>query len=183
MHSFEIRDSTEADMKLQAEYFHSASDEYLYNLGVEVKKIREKSLFDPEEARKKLQIPVAERTAHSYAIVINQRTVGLAIVKKIKFGEEADLHAHIFQAENRRQGLGSQVFFEVVRRAFTTFHLKKINCDPTASNPAPNKLLQKMGLQPLRTIETPAEGILRQRIANHYEITKDLVEKWCHLKT
>ena len=168
----EIRDFSLEDIIAQDAYMTQASDEYLYNLGVDPSIIRNGRLV-PERVASLLAIPVKDRLVHTYAVDLNQELVGVAVLKKIKFGESADLHAHIFKISDRHKGIATEAFKEILKKAFETYELKILICEPTSTNAPPNQFLQKMGLKVVNTFEQKAEGILRDRISNRYEIKKE----------
>jgi RimJ/RimL family protein N-acetyltransferase len=171
-----LREYTEQDIIIQDRYFDTATDEYLYNLGVDPSKIRNQPPTDVERIRKLLATPIKERTAQNYVVERQGTVIGIAVIKKIKYGEHADLHAHIFDIGDRHRGIATRVFFEVLKKAFEVFELKILVCEPTSTNLPPNAFLQKMGVPMIRSYPTAAEGILRARIANRYEITREYFE-------
>lgn len=169
-----IRDFIEEDMIAQDEYFKKASDEFLFKMGVNAAAIR--NVAPPSRVRPILATPVKERSIHVFTIEINGICSGVFVIKKIQFGKQADLHMHIFNIDNRRKGYGSKIFWTVVAKVFDVFDVKIIICEPSATNPAPNALLQKLGLKVVAQVVTPADGILIEHLANRYEITRDFFE-------
>lgn len=171
-----VRDFAEKDIKAQDAYFNNATDEYLLSLGVDPSKIRNRPPSN-ERMIATLNTPVKSRTVHTYAVDIDGKIAGISTVKKIKFGESAEMHGHLFDLENRQKGIASGLFKEIIKKVFETFDVKLLIFEPNAVNVAPNALLQKMGLKVIATYKTPAEGILLERTANRYEMTRDWFNK------
>lgn len=170
-----IRDFTEEDIVAQDLYFKNASDEFLFNMGVEVSLAR--NFPSSSRVRPLLAIPIKERSVHNFAFDVDGQLVGMCVVKKIQVGEKAEVHGHIFNLENRHQGYGQRIFWQMMKKIFETYEVKILICEPCVTNLAPNGLLQKMGLKVTAQLNKPAEGILRQYTANHYQITKEFFRR------
>ncbi len=170
-----IRDFTEADIIAQDKYLGQASDEYLINMGVEPSAVR--NMSSSSRVHPLLATPVKDRQIHIFSVDVDDRLVGISVLKKIQFGESAEVHVHIFNLENRHQGYATQIFWKMLKKMFVTFDFKILICEPCVSNLAPNAFLQKMGLKIISKVITPAGGILREHEANRYEITKEFYEK------
>lgn len=170
-----IRDFTENDVIAQDEYFKNASDEFLYNMGVEVSVAR--NLPPSSRAKQILSLPVKERSLHTYAVDLNNNLVGVCVVKKIQLGKSADMHAHIFNLEHRHRGYATRIFLQILENIFQTFEVKVLICEPCVTNLAPNAFLEKMGFRPVAQVLTPAGGVLREHLANRYEIKKEFFDE------
>jgi RimJ/RimL family protein N-acetyltransferase len=169
-----IRDFTEDDIVAEDEYFRKASDEFIYNMGVDVSAARN---FPPSSrVQPLLAMPVKERPLHCFAVQVEYKFIGLCIIKKIKIGIQAEIHAHIFNLEDRHKGYAQKIFWQMIEKVFETFDAKVLICEPSATNLAPNAFLQKMGLKVIAQVTNPAEGILREHLANRYEITNDIFQ-------
>lgn len=168
-----IRDFTPDDFAEQDAYFNDASDDYLLRLGVDPQLIRERPARDLDSARQLLKVPVAKRAVHSFVFELDGRSSGIMTLKPIIHGESCGAHGHIYDSDLRQISLGTQGLVIGFDRAFKIFDLKMIFCEPSVGNPAPNALLQKLGLKIVATYETPPSGILVARQANRYEIERD----------
>lgn len=168
-----VRDFNEKDCVAQDAYFNGATDAFLTRMGVDPSKIRGVDPADPGRYRKILETPIRERTVHQFAVDLDNKILGAVTLKQILFGDSCEFHGHIYDADLRGLRYGTQVFVDVVDRAFQLYHLKKIVCEPSVGNAGPNKLLQSVGLEVIATYDTPAAGILLARTANRYEIERD----------
>lgn len=83
----------------------------------------------------------------SYCIVwlLNGEPVGHSNVNKIKFGEDAYMHLHMWKRDIRKKGLGAEMVKLALPYFFENLQLKKIYCEPYALNPAPDKTMEKVG--------------------------------------
>ena len=170
-----IRDATEDDIVQQHLYLKNSSDEFLLSLGVDPNVIRN-SPDQSERIRKMLSIPVKSRPNHTFAGDIENKLVGMITLKNIIYGDSAEVHGHILHIENRRQGLASKHYVEFLKKAFATFELKILICEPSTTNVAINAFLQKIGLKLKATYKVPASGILLPRTANRYEIEPSFIQ-------
>lgn len=99
------------------------------------------------------------------------KLVGHSNINHITFGYEANIHLHLWCQELRKQGLGIWFFQQSVNFFLHKFQLKKIICEPYAENPAPNKLLHRLGLQPIEKRQITPGFINFKQFVNRYEMT------------
>jgi RimJ/RimL family protein N-acetyltransferase len=153
------------------EYFHNADNLLLETMGVDRNKliVKEKwrNLFTEEIAK-----DMRQRKLFYLGWEYNGTLIGHSNINNLSVGDCANIHLHIWQQNNRERGLGEWFFKHSVNFFFDAFDLKIIIAEPHAENPAPNKLLQKAGLMPVRRyLTTP--GILNfEQFVNRYEITE-----------
>ena len=96
-----------------------------------------------------------ERKKFYYVIwLLNDKAIGHSNINKIIFGKEAYMHLHIWHELKRKKGLGLALLKKSLPFFFNTFHLKTLYCEPSASNPAPNKTLEKLGFDFIKSYET-----------------------------
>lgn len=116
--------------------------------------------------------PLHERQFYYLGFFLEDRPVGHSGINKIKFGEEACIHLHIWLPELRQQGLGSVYFQEAVKYYFNHFHFKKIICEPHINNPGPNRTLLKCGFKFYRKYRTKPSILSIEHEVNRYEILR-----------
>jgi RimJ/RimL family protein N-acetyltransferase len=145
-----VREMMDSEVDLIVEYFHSSTPEHLEILGVDPTR-----LPNPESLRERLRrectLPIEQRAMVLVIWLSNDRPIGFSTSDKIAYGEQANMHLHVTDAERRNQGLG----VECVRRSadiyFERLKLKRLFCEPNAFNVAPNRTLQKAGFRYLKT--------------------------------
>lgn len=80
--------------------------------------------------------------------------MGHSSINKIKLGEEAHIHLHLWKSELRKAGLGMEFFKRSVNFFLREFRLKRLLCEPYAENPAPNRVLSKEGFKLVKRYRT-----------------------------
>ncbi len=132
------------DIDLIADYWLKSDPEFLISLGVDL---------DKRPTRKKLvemlsnQIDTDVRCKQSYAVIweLDGKPIGHSNVNEITFGAEAKMHLHLWQSDNRRKGLGTELVKKSLPYYFHNLQLQKLICEPYARNAAPNRTLEKVG--------------------------------------
>ena len=139
-----VRELTKTDIPLLINYWLDADNTFLTGMGVELAKMPTQ-----EEWEKMLteQLAQSYNEKKSYCIIwlLNDEPVGHCNVNKIIFGEEAFLHLHMWNANDRQKGSGAAFVKMALPYFFTNLEVKKIYCEPYTLNPSPNKTLEKIG--------------------------------------
>jgi RimJ/RimL family protein N-acetyltransferase len=116
--------------------------------------------------------PDSERDRFYLVWKFRGQPVGHSSINKIVVGTEAYIHLHLWDSRLRRAGLGT----EFVRRSavfyFKKFNLKKLICEPWAENPAPNRVLEKLGFKFVRRYRTIPGVIAYEQDVNRYELRR-----------
>ena len=55
------------------------------------------------------------------------------------------MHLHMWEQVDRQAGAGTFFVTLSIAKYFEVFNLKRIICEPNADNPAPNRVLEKVG--------------------------------------
>lgn len=157
------------DYELMVDYFHKGDDLFLRGMGVDRAKLPKRAawldalLIDHER-------PDNSRDRFYLLWIFNGCRVGHSSVNKIVPGNEAYIHLHMWNPQLRAGGLGT----EFVRRSasfyFERFNLKKLVCEPNAENPAPNRVLEKLGFAFVRRYKTIPTNIAYEQEVNRYEL-------------
>ncbi|MFM9944785.1 MAG: GNAT family N-acetyltransferase [Bacteroidia bacterium] len=141
-----VRELNETDVESITNYWLHASPEYLEAMGVDLNKMPgrdEWHCFISE------QLSQNYPDKNSYCIVweVDGKAIGHSNTNKIIYGEEAYMHLHIWDKENRNKGYGANFVTLTIPYFFKNLKLKKLYCEPFALNPSPNKILEKVGFQ------------------------------------
>ena len=163
--------SSREEYELMLDYFYKANDLFLRGMGVDRLKLPERDkwlealLVDHEK-------PDGERDRFYLVWIFRGRRVGHSSINKILPGDEAFIHLHLWNSRLRRAGLGT----EFVRRSaafyFERFNLQKLVCEPWAENPAPNRVLEKLGFALVRRYRTIPGVIAFEQDVNRYELRR-----------
>ena len=144
MNKLSVREITTTDIDLLIAYWISADETFLNGMGADITK-----MLSGDEWKKMLtgQISQSYEEKKSYCIIwlMDGKPVGHSNVNKIKFGEEAFMHLHLWKAGTRQKGAGTTLVKLALPYFFENLQLKKLYCEPYALNPAPNKTLEKVG--------------------------------------
>jgi len=166
-----IRPLEPEEHRLVIDYFHNASDELLYTMGVAREKLLPKAawfaLYEADFRR-----PIERRQFYYVGWELDGRLIGHSSVNHIEFGSHANIHLHIWDSSRRQQGMGLWFFKQSVNYFMELFELKRLFCEPCADNPAPNRTLQRLGLKPAKTYRTTPGMINFEQNVTRYEILR-----------
>ena len=161
---------------LVARYFHGASDADLDRMGV----VERERLPPVGEWTRRLQETLAapQQQANSayLAWLVDGAAVGYVALKRLRLGESADLHLHMWSAAHRGQGHGAVLACLSVVEAFERFGLRSLVCEPKASNPMPNRMLAKVGFPLVRSYVGASSELSRTTELNQYDLRRDVAD-------
>ncbi|MEP6700156.1 MAG: GNAT family protein [Bacteroidota bacterium] len=171
-----VRELQETDINLIADYWLNAGDEFLTGMGVDLTKMPAR-----EDWIKMLteQLSQSNEEKKSYCIIwqLNNKPVGHSNVNKIKFGEEAFMHLHLWNNEARKKGIGTTLVKMTLPWFFDTLKLKKIYSEPYALNPAPNKTLERAGFSFVKEFITIPGWLNFEQSVKLWELSYDNYRK------
>ena len=105
------------------------------------------------------------------------RTPGRALhVNQLLYGERAFVHLHLWDAGARRAGLGTALLRRSVPVFFQRFALQSLYGEPYAANPAPNRVLTRVGFRFLERYRTTPGLINFEQQVNRYVIERSALE-------
>jgi len=157
------------------DYFLSADDALLSGMGVERSNLPTRETW-VDRIASDLERNDREKQTFYVSWIYDAEAIGHSNINAIRFGDEADMHLHIWKPDLRRRGLG----FDFVRKSvdiyFDRFKLWKLICEPWAMNAAPNRCLSKVGFKFVRCYRTVPSPINVELEANRYELTLEMRE-------
>jgi RimJ/RimL family protein N-acetyltransferase len=163
--------SSREEYELMLDYFYKADDPFLRGMGVDRLKLPERDkwldalLADHEK-------PDRERDRFYLVWLFRGRRVGHSSINEIVLGTEAFIHLHLWNSELRRAGLGTEFVRRSANFYFERFNLKKLVCEPSADNLAPNRVLEKLGFRFVRRYRTTPGVIAYEQDVNRYELRR-----------
>jgi RimJ/RimL family protein N-acetyltransferase len=153
------------------DYFLGAPEAYLRGMGVDPAR-----LFGREEWLQRLwadhQRPDAEKETCFVIWEIDGVAAGHSNINKIRYGDEAFIHLHLWQPNLRRRGAGRELFRQSAEHFLERFRLKRLICEPFAGNPAPNRVVPRAGFRFIRCYLREAGGINFEQEVNRYELER-----------
>jgi RimJ/RimL family protein N-acetyltransferase len=159
------------EYELMLDYFYKADDSFLRGMGVDRLKLPERDkwldalLADQEK-------PDGERDRFYLVWIFRGQRVGHSSINKIAVGIEAFIHLHLWNSQLRRAGLGTEFVRKSANFYFERFNLKKLVCEPSAENPAPNRVLEKLGFRLVSRYRTIPGVIAYEQDVNRYELRR-----------
>ncbi len=165
------------DMPKVIDYFLNADAAFLENLGVDRKKL----LPDKEWTRiltEDFKLPNEQKQFYYITWLADEIPVGHSHINKIVFGIEAFMHLHLWNAETRQKGMGTELVKLTLPYYFKNFRLKRLYCEPYALNAAPNRTVAKAGFEFEKKYETTPGWINYFQLVNRWILT---VEKYRQL--
>lgn len=166
-----VREIQKDELHFIVDYFSNADTSYLLAMGADKRK-----MLDRKEWMLKLandfDKPIAEKEFYYLLWLVDDKPVGHSNINKIIFGQSAYMHLHMWVGNKRQKGLGSQFVEKCVAIYFITFQLQKLICEPYAENPAPHKVIEKMGFEFIKTYETIPGWISFKQFVNRYELSR-----------
>jgi len=131
----------------------------------------------PEQYKRILeeQLDAPHETASAFYSmwVVNGDTIGFASLKNIRFGIRGEMHLHIWNAKERGKGIGGRLFCLSAIDFFERFRVSEIVCEPGASNPYPNRMLQKVGFSLTGSRVGRSSELSKELLLNTYAITRE----------
>lgn len=139
-----VREITVSDIPLIADYWTTSSDSHLKSMGVDLDKIPDRENFI-SMLENQLSLPIQERNAVAFIWEMNGKPIGHCNTNPTKFGGEANMHLHIWKQENQKRNIGTELLKKTIPLLFEKLELNRLYCEPYALNPAPNRILEKVG--------------------------------------
>ena len=172
--SVTIREMRKDEIHLMVSYFADSSAEFLRGMGADKSKITDK-----EEWINGLKLdfdkPVEKKEFYYLTWLFDDEPIGHSSINNIEFGKQATMHLHLWDSEKRMKGLGVDLIKQSIPVYFKKFDLEKLVCEPYSLNPAPNKVLKKLGFSFIKKYETIPGKICFRQFVNRYEITRKFV--------
>jgi RimJ/RimL family protein N-acetyltransferase len=150
---FSVRQVQESDFEKIVDYFLNADGDFLITMGVDISNLPSK-----EDWLKILSDDLQKdlKTKRFFYIIwlLNDEPIGHCNINKIIFGKEAFMHLHIWKRNARKNGMGFDLLKMTLPYYFKLFQLQYLFCEPSALNPAPNKILEKTGFEFMKQYDT-----------------------------
>lgn len=165
------------DIPLIAGYWASLTSSDIKRMYIDETKLSSKEELSARLV-KLLDIPPAERPADPLIWEVNGKAVGMTNLNNIVRGEEASIHLHVFDAQNRGKGYGRRLFMLSVQKYLERHQLKKVVCEPAATNPPPNRMMQALGVPVVQSYLTKTPSVICfEHEVNRYEFDEALADR------
>ena len=141
-----VRELLEKDIDTLTQYWLDAEPSFLQGLGVDLSKVPDKKQWK-KMLKEQIGQPYTEKQSYCLVWTADGNPVGHSNINKIIFGQEAYMHLHLWNAENRKRGWGTTLVKITLPYFFEHYKLQKLFCEPYALNPAPHKTMEKLGFE------------------------------------
>jgi len=171
-----VREMHRSDIELITAYWLTAEPEFLRGMGVDLTKIPSKGGW-LEMLNEQLSQSYPDKKSYCLIWTVDDEPMGHSNVNKIKFGKEAYMHLHIWNAGIRKKGYGVQLVKKSLPYFFNNLKLRTLYCEPYALNPAPNKVLEKVGFSFVKEYQTTPGWINFEQPVKLWELTLEKFSK------
>src|SRR4051812_42105165 len=164
--------SSRREYEMMADYFCKGDEAFLRGMGVDPARLPNRDewvaslLVDHEK-------PDSEKDRLYLLWSYRGEPIGHSSINKIVPGVEGHIHLHMWKAELRKAGLGTELVRRSVAYYFDRFDLQKLVCEPYADNPAPNRVLARLGFSFVRRYRTKPGATAFDQDVNRYELKLD----------
>jgi ribosomal-protein-alanine N-acetyltransferase len=155
------------------DYFHGLPADVMLRMGVDRDKLPAREVwFAHAWADHQLAETDPRRDRFFLAWLADGEMVGHSSINQIRWGEAAHAHLHLWRSDLRQAGIGSEFFRRSISVYFARFNLQIIHVEPRAENPAPNRVLEKLGFQFVKRYRTVPGPVNFEQDVNHYQIDR-----------
>ncbi|MQR02591.1 GNAT family N-acetyltransferase [Glaciimonas soli] len=158
-------------------YWTSASDAHLERMGSDKTKLPNATQFQTD-LQHIYDTPDQEAKTFYSIWLVNNQAIGFSSLKNIAYGESGEMHLHIWNGDFRGKGYGPRLFCLSVLDFYKRFKLKKLKCEPRASNPLPNRMLQKIGFPLIDSFVGASSEISLVVELNRYDLPIGIAERY-----
>lgn len=171
-----VRELTEQDIPAICHYWSDSTDEHLLAMGVDLSKVPTSEDLT-RMLQEQISLPHSEKSSLCMVWFYNETPIGHSNVNKITFGESAFVHLHIWTSSFRKKGLGAQFVTLSIPYFFQLLELETLYCEPFSENPAPNKTMEKLGFEFVKTYITIPGSINVEQQVNQWMLTRKKFEQ------
>lgn len=168
--SLTVREIQTEDIMPLTSYWLNADDSFLKNMGADPRKIPSEKEWI-QMLNEQISQPYTEKKSYCIIWFADNEAMGHSNVNKIIFGEEAYMHLHIWKNGTRKKGCGTELVKMTLPWFFEKLKLKTLYCEPYALNPAPNRVLEKLGFEFVKEYITTPGYLNFEQPVKHWELT------------
>ncbi|TYP72811.1 GNAT family N-acetyltransferase [Aquimarina intermedia] len=148
-----VRELISKDIPHIVAYWHTSPSDFLEGMGVDLTKLPSRESLS-KMLTNQLALPIKERASYALIWECDGVAVGHSNVNAIRYGQQANIHLHLWTTSYRKRGMGTELVKKSLPFYFNNLKLQRLICEPYALNPAPNKTLEKVGFTYEKTYRT-----------------------------
>ena len=174
MNKLHVREMTDGDVPRVVDYFVKATPEFLRGMGADHSLLPDRDVWI-NKIEGELLLPYSQKTIYYTIWEMDGKPIGHCNINQIVYGKQANMHLHMWSADNRKAGLGRQLVRMSIPYFFSKFELDQLLCEPYALNPAPARTLPALGFVFEREYQTTPGIICFPQNVRRYTLSR---EKW-----
>ncbi|MDY8135376.1 GNAT family protein [Aquimarina sp. 2201CG5-10] len=167
-----VREIELRDIDLIADYWLTSEPDFLISLGVDLKKLPSREGLT-KMLTAQINAPLSEKKSYALIWELEGKQIGHSNVNAIEYGKKATMHLHLWNINNRKKGMGTELVKQSLPFYFMNLKIEKLICEPYALNPAPNHTLKKVGFDFIKKYKTTPGSLNFEQEVNRWELTKD----------
>jgi RimJ/RimL family protein N-acetyltransferase len=172
-----VRPLRPEDIPRIVDYWTKATAEDLRRMGADPAKIPAKEQLTASLLRL-CATPESELPNFYSVWLVDGRAVGYSSLKNIVHGDRGEMHLHMWDDSLRGKGYGAVLFCLSAVDFYTRFRLKDVICEPSSSNPMPNRMLQRIGFPLVKTYVGASSELSMVCELNRYQIDRAIAERY-----
>lgn len=177
MPELSVRYLTKADIDPLVAYWLNASPEFLVGMGVDVQKMPSEAEWR-QMLEEQLSQAVPDKKSYGMIWLLDGEPVGHSNINKIQFGKEAYMHLHLWRKDIRQKGIGPQFVRLCIPAFFENYQLQTLYCEPYALNPAPNKVMERLGFHFEKSYVTIPGWLNFEQDVNLWSLSREEFLRW-----
>ena len=166
-----VREIELKDIDLIADYWLKSDPDYWKSLGVDLNKLPIRSDLI-KMLTQQINTPYKDKKSFALIVEVDGQQAGHTNINGIDFAQQAYMHLHIWQSDQRRKGIGTEMIKQALPFYFDKFELQELFCQPYAYNPAPNKTLEKLGFKFVKQYTTVPGSLNFEQEVKLWELTR-----------
>lgn len=167
-----VREIESKDIDIITDYWLKSDDSFLVQMGVDLNKVPTRNGFR-EMLEEQINTSLVEKKSYALIWELDGERIGHSNVNGIVYGKEATMHLHLWQSNNRKKGIGTELLKKSLPFYFERLQIETLICEPYALNPAPNKTLEKIGFEFIKKHRTIPGYLNFEQEVNRWELTKE----------
>lgn len=171
MSTLSVREIHQSDIPLIADYWLLSDPGFMKGMGVQQDKLLSREQWY-QMLEEQLVLPYDQKQSYCIIWEIDGRPVGHSNANRIRYGQDAYMHLHLWNNIYRQKGSGSALVRMTLPYFFERLRLKTLYCEPYALNPAPNNTLPRLGFTFVRTHRTIPGPICFEQDVNLWALTE-----------
>jgi RimJ/RimL family protein N-acetyltransferase len=175
-----VRPLASEDLDDFINYWYGLSQAEIERMGVAVDRLPS-AVQMRSELKAMISMPDDRARSFILAWCIDGESVGHSSLKDIVAGDFGNIHLHMWRADLRGRGHGPHLFCLAAVDFYERFKLKRMICEPKADNPAPNRLLQKIGFPLISTRIGVSSELSTVCKLNRYDILQEIATDYLHM--